>query len=456
MDCIVRSYHPPAALPQNDTAQNSSQTPSTVGEIANPLAWLERLPSMAFLQRGAEISAANAMARDFVGSAASIKTNELFLGAFPAASASDASRQRFDCLLLCASGRRKMVSGAVQPFPAAGPDARLVLVLEPVQGPAGSLERDCEGRAQFFQDLFDSAPEPTIVMQGDLILQANREFIRLFGYSLDECIGADIHDLIIPDERRHEREMLLHTVASEGRASLETVRRTRSGEDLDVSVVVTQVVLGPDAMGTLVAYRDIRPQKRAEARLQHTALHDPLTGLANRALFLDRLTLTMARLERRPDRNFAVVFLDLDRFKQVNDTYGHAAGDVLLLTVTERLRACLRPQDTIARFGGDEFALLLDDVGSPGDIAGVLGRIQDAIQRPVDAGEAEILVSASMGIALSGDGFSGVDELMQRADQAMYAAKANGKARHEFFVAPGLAASPAESSPSKPVALAVA
>jgi diguanylate cyclase (GGDEF)-like protein/PAS domain S-box-containing protein len=317
-------------------------------------------------------------------------------------------------------------------------------------------ERDCENRARFFEELFDSAPEPTVIMQGDLVLQANREFIRLFGYSVEECMGADIHDLIIPDERRHEREMLLHTVASEGRASLETVRRTRSGEDLDVSVVVTQVRLGPlDAMGTLVAYRDIRPQKQAEARLQHSALHDGLTGLANRALFLDRLTLTMARLQRRPDRNFAVVFLDVDRFKQVNDSYGHAAGDALLLAVTERLCACLRPQDTIARFGGDEFALLLDDVGAVEDIAGVAGRIQSAIQQPVDVGGAEVLVSASMGIALSEDGCGSAYEIMQRADEAMYTAKANGKARHEFYAA-AEAATPPDDLALEAIALGVA
>jgi diguanylate cyclase (GGDEF)-like protein/PAS domain S-box-containing protein len=329
------------------------------------------------------------------------------------------------------------------------------MLKEPVKGLKGS-GRDCESRARFFQDLFDSAPEPTVVMQGDLILEANREFIRLFGYSVEECIGADIHDLIIPDERRHEREMLLHTVAREGRASLETVRRTRRGEELDVSVAVTQVRLAPDAMGTLVVYRDIRPQKREEARLQHSALHDVLTGLANRALFIDRLTLTMARLERRPDRNFAVVFLDVDRFKQVNDSYGHAAGDALLLAVTERLRACLRPQDTIARFGGDEFALLLDDVGAMEDISGVAGRIQAAIQRPVDVGGVEVYVSASMGISLSAEGYRSADEIMQRADQAMYAAKANGKARHEFYSASGVAASKTESSPAKASGLKVA
>lgn len=294
------------------------------------------------------------------------------------------------------------------------------------------LIADCEGRARFFEDIFDSAPEPMIIMQGDHILQANREFVHLFGYSAEECVGADIYELIIPEGRQHEREMMLHTAACEGRASLETVRRTRGGKEMDVCIVVTQVRLGAEAMGVSITYRDIRSQKHAEARLQHSALHDSLTGLANRALFLDRLTLTMARLQRRPDRNFAVVFLDIDRFKQVNDTHGHAAGDALLLSVTERLRFCLRPQDTIARFGGDEFALLLDDVGDAEDIARVAGRIQEAMQRPVGIDGSEVFVSASMGIALSSAGYSDANRILLDADHAMYRAKSNGKGRHEF------------------------
>jgi PAS domain S-box-containing protein len=188
-----------------------------------------------------------------------------------------------------------------------------------------------------------------VIIQEDRILRANHEFSRIFGYSSETCLGSTLYDLIVPEGRMHECEMLMHTVETEGRASIETVRRTNTGELMDVSIVVTPVRLGAGRSGHAVTYRDIRKEKQLQARLQHSALHDPLTGLANRMLFLDRLALTMARLRRRPDRNFAVIFLDLDRFKQVNDTWGHAAGDALLLAVAERLRACLRPQDTVAR-----------------------------------------------------------------------------------------------------------
>jgi len=202
---------------------------------------------------------------------------------------------------------------------------------------------------------------------------------------------------------------------------------------LDVSLSLARVRLGVESMGLCITFRDIRSQKETEARLQYATLHDPLTGLANRVLFLDRLTLTMARFARRPDRNYAVVFLDVDLFKQVNDSRGHAAGDALLLAVAQRLRSCLRPQDTIARFGGDEFALLLDEVGSTEDIARLAERIQRELRKPVEIGGAAVLVSASMGIALGSAGYTGSDEIMRDADSAMYRAKVNGKGRHEFF-----------------------
>jgi len=167
--------------------------------------------------------------------------------------------------------------------------------------------------------------------------------------------------------------------------------------------------------------------------LQHAALHDALTGLANRVLFLDRLELTMARLKRRPDRKFSVVFLDVDHFKEVNDRHGHAAGDAVLLAVTERLRRCLRPQDTIARFGGDEFALLLDEASTVEDIDAIATRIQSEVQRPVVVGETEVFVSASMGVAIGSAGYGSAEEIMRDADRAMYRAKSGGRGRHVFF-----------------------
>jgi Amt family ammonium transporter len=401
-------------------------------------AWLDSLPMPALLERGEEIAAANELARRLIDSAESMSVDQVFLGAYPAAG--DADRQRFECLLAPPGSHAAKVSGVVQPFPVAGDGARLVLLMEPMEEDAERVAGDDSGRrCTFLEELFDTASEAMVITQGDRILCANREFVRIFGYPIEACMGSNLFDLIVPEGRMHETEMLLHMVEAEGRASIETVRRTSSGELLDVSIVVTPVRLGAGRSGHAATYRDIRREKQMQARLQHSALHDPLTGLANRVLFMDRLTLTMARLRRRPDRNFAVVFLDLDRFKQVNDTWGHAAGDTLLLTVAARLRVCLRPQDTIARFGGDEFALVLDEAGSMEDVDCLVRRIQNELQQPVDVGDGEVCVSASMGIALGSTEYNDVEDILRDADAAMYQAKQNGRARHEFFAAEGAA-----------------
>ena len=173
-------------------------------------------------------------------------------------------------------------------------------------------------------------------------------------------------------------------------------------------------------------------KKQTDARLQHDALHDPLTGLANRALFLDRLQLTMARQQRHSQLNFAVMFLDLDRFKAVNDNLGHASGDELLVHMAARLRACFRPQDTVARFGGDEFAVLLEDVTNVSDVTTIAERAQHDIRLPVDLNGQEVFVSASIASPAPSTTPARNRSCAMRTMPCIRP-KSNGNARHEVF-----------------------
>ncbi|HEV2147221.1 MAG TPA: EAL domain-containing protein [Longimicrobiaceae bacterium] len=178
---------------------------------------------------------------------------------------------------------------------------------------------------------------------------------------------------------------------------------------------------------------EVTERKRVEERLLHDALHDALTGLPNRPFFMERLGQAMARATRRAADSIAVLFMDLDRFKLVNDSLGHPAGDELLGAVALRLRGCLRPSDTVARFGGDEFAVLLEDLGGVADATRVAERIQAAVSTPLTLGGYEVFTGVSIGIALPSGGEESPEELLQNADTAMYRAKASRTSRYEVF-----------------------
>ncbi len=178
---------------------------------------------------------------------------------------------------------------------------------------------------------------------------------------------------------------------------------------------------------------DVTDRRLAQNRLEHQARHDALTELPNRALFMEELQRSLARTKRRPSMQFAVVFIDIDRFKVVNDSLGHVVGDQLLSEIAGRMRGCLRAGDVIARLGGDEFTILLDDIAGVDDATFVAQRIQWALRDPFRIGGEDIVVTASIGIAVGTSGYDRPEELLRDADTAMYRAKAHGKARHAIF-----------------------
>jgi diguanylate cyclase (GGDEF)-like protein/PAS domain S-box-containing protein len=246
----------------------------------------------------------------------------------------------------------------------------------------------------------------------------------------DEWFGRVHHD----DRERLFGDLSLHL---EGRTPhLEVEHRVRHLDGSWRWMLVRGAAVR-DAEGR--AYRlagsqtDITARKLAEEKLLHDALHDGLTGLPNRSLFMDRLGQALAFQQRRADYRFAVLYLDLDRFKTVNESLGHTAGDVLLVQVARRLSGIARPGDTVARLGGDEFALLLGDFTDPDEPLRTAGRAQEALAAPYDLDGTEVFVTASIGVAVGSQGYSQPEELLRDADTAMYHAKDLGRARHAVF-----------------------
>jgi diguanylate cyclase (GGDEF)-like protein/PAS domain S-box-containing protein len=187
------------------------------------------------------------------------------------------------------------------------------------------------------------------------------------------------------------------------------------------------------AMRIAGSLTDVTHRKVAEEQLARRAFYDPLTNLPNRALFLDRLRHALRRAARRPGHSFAVLFLDVDRFKLINDSLGHVAGDRLLVMIARRLELALRPGDSVARLGGDEFTVLLDDLQDVADAVKVADRIHVELAAPFDVGGQELFTSASIGIAFSTTGYERPEDILRDADTAMYRAKADGRAKHALF-----------------------
>jgi diguanylate cyclase (GGDEF)-like protein/PAS domain S-box-containing protein len=283
--------------------------------------------------------------------------------------------------------------------------------------------------AERFRAAFDGAPVGMALLAADgRVLRANRALVALLERDPAGLRGAPFLDLVHPADAGAALPAAWLLAAGEVADCRVELRLARGGGGPLWAVLSLSLLR--DARGRAAGFvahvQDATELRAQEARLRHRALHDPLTGLPNRALLVDRLARALEVAGRRDDAGVAVLLLDLDGFKGVNDDLGHHAGDRLLAAVGERLRACLRAGDTAARFGGDEFALLLEGTRSVLDATAVADRVLAALSAPVPLEGREATVSASIGIALGRPGQARPTHLLRAADAALYRAKAAG------------------------------
>ena len=306
------------------------------------------------------------------------------------------------------------------------------------------IRRQLAERDRLFQIISENAADMIAVVDGEgRRLYNSPAYQKVLGYSSGELSASSGLDQIHPEDRERVKQ------------AAEKARRTGRGQRLeyrmrhkDSTWRILESSASPvhDENGGLehlvIVNRDITERKRAEEMLAHSALHDGLTGLPNRALFLDRVQHALLRGRRHRDSRFAVLFVDIDEFKVVNDSLGHSAGDELLVQIAQRMVVSFReadsvtrssPPDTFARLGGDEFTVLLEDLAKPSDAIRVAQRIQEGLLLPFDVRGHHIVIAVSIGVALSGTSYERPEELLRDAEIAMYRAKRAGKARVEVF-----------------------
>lgn len=299
-----------------------------------------------------------------------------------------------------------------------------------VQSTAAELER---AEAKYRSLVQDGSDIITIVGADGLITYASPSVATVLGYAPDQLLGRPALSVIHPDDVAAAGAALEALLRGAGGGVPIQLRALHADDSWRYLEAVGQNQLANPSIGGLVlTARDITERKRAEERLEQQAFSDALTGLPNRALFNDRLAHALAR-SARDQRAVGVMFLDLDRFKIINDSLGHAVGDQLLQALSGRLQACLRAGDTLARLGGDEFTIVLEGLTDSSEASAVAERVLDALRPPFNLLGQEVAVSTSIGIVLSAPERQSPDELVRLADIALYRAKAAGRANYVFF-----------------------
>jgi len=309
-------------------------------------------------------------------------------------------------------------------------------------GAGGADGPPAKGTVDWEQVFRDSPVGIALLDEEGRPVRVNRALVEMLGYSPDELREMSVHELTHPDDGDRERDLFRQLVAGEiPDYRIEKRLVTASDRVIWAELHMADAPTGAGPGSRFVAFvQDETDRRRAEKELEEElrrqALHDSLTGLPNRSLLQDRLDQALARLERSPDSWLAVLFLDLDGFKAVNDRHGHDAGDRMLRKIAERLSSMVRDGDTVARFGGDEFVILLHDLDAPGEAEMVARRIRDGVGgvRPIEASPTGLTVS--IGVALVGSGEPAAlspDDVVEDpaapirwADRAMYRAKEEG------------------------------
>jgi diguanylate cyclase (GGDEF)-like protein/PAS domain S-box-containing protein len=289
------------------------------------------------------------------------------------------------------------------------------------------------GSAQFRSLVNNGSDLITVVDAGMRVRYQSPSSERLVGRDHRSLVGTSYLDLVDPEDRARLSAILSDlATTTDAVATAEYRVRHEDGSWRFVESMMSNLIADHTVQGLVLNTRDVTERKVLEQELAHQAFHDSLTGLSNRAVFRDRLGHALARSERTA-HPLAVLLLDLDGFKTINDSLGHDAGDELLVAVGERLQASARASDTVARLGGDEFAILLEDEVDEGRAKATAHRLKRQLSTPFRVRGREVFVRASVGIAVTPDGTGKTDELIRNADTAMYAAKAAGRGRYEVF-----------------------
>ena len=300
-----------------------------------------------------------------------------------------------------------------------------------------AVEEELKASEDRFRTVVETASDAFVSMDANgLIVEWNRMAEETFGWRRDEAIGLPVADTIVPERYRPSHLRGFETFLRTGHGpalgrTLELSAVTRDGVEFPVELSIWESASqGVQRINAFL--RDITERKELAA-VTHQAFHDALTNLPNRVLFTDRVAQALARRPAPAAPSVAVLLLDLDDFKTVNDSLGHAAGDQLLVEVATRLASCVRPGDTLARLAGDEFSVLLEGIEDLNEVTRVARRIGERLEKPFEIEAMEVVVRASIGIAVGRHAEVRPEEMMRDADVAMYAAKARGKGEFELF-----------------------